>query len=61
MQAMALEALLKEFMPQPWWQGGFVWKWFPDHPNAGGENHTGFTPQNKLAEEVLRSYFTNRK
>lgn len=61
MQAIALEALLKKFMPQPWWQGGFVWKWFPDHPNAGGENHTGFTPQNKLAEEVLRSYFTNRK
>jgi len=61
MQAMALEALLKEFIPLPWWQGGFVWKWFPDHPNAGGENHTGFTPQNKLAEEVLRSYFTNRK
>lgn len=61
MQAMALEALLLEFMPQPWWKGGFVWKWFPNHTTAGGENHKGFTPQNKLAEEVLRTYFTKRK
>lgn len=61
MQAMALEALLLEFMPQPWWKGGFVWKWFPNHATAGGENHMGFTPQNKLAEEVLRTYFTKRE
>ena len=60
-QAMALEALLLEFMPQSWWKGGFVWKWFPNHVKAGGRNHTGFTPQNKLAEEVLRTYFTKRK
>ena len=60
-QAMALEALLLEFMPQPWWKGGFVWKWFPNHAKVGGTNHTGFTPQNKLAEEVLRTYFTKRK
>ena len=61
MQAIALEALLLDFMPQPWWKGGFVWKWFPDHAKAGRGNHTGFTPQNKLAEEVLRTYFTKRK
>lgn len=60
-QAMALEALLLEFMPQSWWKGGFVWKWFPNHVKAGGKNNTGFTPQNKLAEEVLRTYFTKRK
>ena len=61
MQAIALEALLLEFMPQSWWKGGFVWKWFPNHAKAGGENHTGFTPQNKLTEEMLRTYFTKRK
>lgn len=61
MQAMALTALLDYFMPQPWWKGGFIWKWFPDHLNAGGEDHTGFTPQNKTAQKVLETYFTNRK
>lgn len=61
MQAMALAALLDYFTAQAWWKGGFVWKWFPDHVNAGGKNHTGFSPQNKLAEDVLRTYFTKYK
>jgi hypothetical protein len=29
MQAMVLEALLKEFMPQPWWQGALFGNGFP--------------------------------
>ncbi len=61
MQAMAIEALLRHFMPKKWWKGGFVWKWFPNHEKAGGEMHTGFSPQNKLAEDVLRRYFTKRE
>lgn len=61
MQAMAMEALLRHFMPKKWWKGGFVWKWFPNHEKAGGEMHTGFSPQNKLAEDVLRRYFTKRE
>ncbi len=61
MQAMALAALLAEFMPKPWWKGGFIWQWFPDHTNAGGMHHTGFSPQNKPAEAVLRNYFTKRE
>jgi len=60
-QAMALTALLDHFTPLEWWKGGFVWKWFPDHVNAGGENHTGFSPQNKAAQKVLTTHFTKRK
>ena len=58
---MALTALLDHFTPLEWWKGGFVWKWFPDHVNAGGENHTGFSPQNKAAQKVLTTHFTKRK
>lgn len=61
MQAMALEALFKQFISKQWWKGGFVWKWFPDHQNVGGENHTGFSPQNKLAQDVLHHYFTKQE
>ena len=57
-QAIALEALFETFQPKSWWAGGFVWKWFPQHSTAGGNGHKGFTPQNKMAETVLQSYFT---
>lgn len=60
-QAMALTALLDHFTPLKWWKGGFVWKWFPDHVNAGGENHTGFSPQNKAAQKALTTHFTKRE
>lgn len=60
-QAKALKALLDYFIPKSWWKGGFVWKWFPDHINAGGKNHTGFSPQNKPAQKVLQTYFTKYK
>lgn len=60
-QAIALEALLQTFASKNWWAGGFVWKWFPQHSTSGGEGNTGFTPQNKMAEAVLQSYFTKNE
>ena len=55
------EALLQTFASKNWWAGGFVWKWFPQHSTSGGEGNTGFTPQNKMAEAVLQSYFTKNE
>ncbi len=60
-QADALEALFLSFADKPWWKGGFIWKWFPNHQNTGGVSNSGFTPQNKPAQKVIQRYFTKRE
>jgi hypothetical protein len=56
-QANALDALYGTFWNEPWWVGGFLWKWFPE-----GEGHEGYvtrdyTPQNKQAAAVVRKWY----
>ena len=40
----------------PWFAGAFFWHWELD-PAAGGPMDTGYTPQNKPAEDILRAHF----
>ncbi|MCM4150671.1 glycoside hydrolase [Arenibacter sp. N53] len=56
-QANATKAIFEEFWKEEWFAGGFVWKWFIDHENAGGINDNRFTPQNKPAQEVIKSFY----
>ncbi len=56
-QANAYEALYQVFWDEPWFAGGFLWKWFPDHAVAGGENNNDYTPQNKPAEQIIRKWY----
>lgn len=57
-QTKAFQALFDRFYPEPWFAGGFIWKWF--HPiNSGGEDNNRFTPQNKPALDVIRKQFEN--
>ncbi len=56
-QARAKEALFEEFWGEPWFAGGFLWKWFIQHPLSGGPDDNRFTPQNKPAERVVRDYY----
>lgn len=56
-QANAQEAILREFWPEEWFAGGFVWKWFIHFDEAGGSDDNRFTPQNKPAQEILRKYY----
>lgn len=56
-QANATEALFEEFWNEPWFAGGFVWKWHHDHPETGGSDNNRFTPQNKLAQEVITRFY----
>jgi len=56
-QANALEALYRVWSTRPYWEGGFLWKWFP-----GGQGHEGYperdyTPQGKQAEKTITSFF----
>lgn len=57
-QAQALEALFQNLMPQPWFAGGFVWKWFDENVHQiNPAVHTGYSPQNKPAEKVLDRWY----
>ncbi|MDY8134773.1 glycoside hydrolase family 113 [Aquimarina sp. 2201CG5-10] len=56
-QNNALTAIYEEFWSEPWFDGGFLWKWYHDHNKSGGENNNRFTIQNKPAENVIRSLY----
>lgn len=56
-QARCYEAFFRTFWDKIWFAGVFWWKWFPNHGQAGGSNHPGFTPQNKPAEKVMAKWY----
>ncbi|MCL6267633.1 glycoside hydrolase family 113 [Flagellimonas myxillae] len=56
-QSDATEAIFQEFWEEDWFAGGFVWKWFIHHDKSGGNEDNRFTPQNKPAENVIRSFY----
>ncbi len=55
-QTNALDALHKTFAKETWWQGGFLWKWFPDGQGHEGYIERDYTPQGKQAAMVLRKW-----
>lgn len=55
-QANAYEALYNVFWEEDWFVGGFFWKWHL-RDNYGGPGNPNFTPQGKLAEQVIRQQF----
>lgn len=56
-QNNAMQALFEEFWGEEWFAGGFVWKWFIDNDNVGGDNDNQFTPQNKPVEAIIKSFY----
>ena len=56
-QVGGYEALYQAFWDQPWFGGGFLWKWrVPERLGDGAEDKS-FSPQNKPAEEVVRRVY----
>lgn len=58
-QANLLQALYDTVWPEPWFAGGFIWKWHIDHPKSGGSHDSQFTPQNKPAEQLIISNYSH--
>jgi hypothetical protein len=56
-QYNAYQAIFETFWTQSWFAGGFLWKWYPLHSQAGGPKNSRFTPQNKPAQDLLREWF----
>jgi len=59
-QKNATQAIFEEFWDEDWFAGGFIWKWFHNYEESGGENNNMFTPQNKPVESVVKLYYSNR-
>ena len=56
-QERALSALYDAIWDKPYFAGGFLWKWYPDHEKAGGSKNNMFTVQNKAAEKLVREVY----
>ena len=59
-QQNAYEALFKECWSQPWFAGGFCWKWFDKSSGPDVPVETDYTPQGKPAEQVLKNWYSQR-
>lgn len=56
-QADALAALFEFFEKQPYWEGGFLWKWYPKLGVYQDHGNNGHTPQGKMAEKTLKEWY----
>jgi len=60
-QLRAYEGIFQAFWQKEWCAGGFLWKWYDDHANAGGDNNTDYTPQNKAASATIKDWYSGKK
>ena len=60
-QQNALESAFIKFWDEPWFAGGFIWKWYHNHESAGGLQNKDYTPQNKPVESIITEYFGKKK
>lgn len=60
-QQKALQALYNQFWKEDWFAGGFVWKWFHNHKEVGGQDNNRFTPQNKPAELTIKKTYESSR
>ena len=56
-QKNATQAIYNQFWKENWFAGGFIWKWFHNHQEVGGENNNRFTPQNKPTEILIKKLY----
>lgn len=56
-QQNALAVILANFWKEDWFAGGFLWKWYDNHNEVGGNLDDDYTVQNKPAEKILFSFY----
>ncbi len=57
-QANAIDALFETFWDEPYWAGGFLWKWFPNMKGHEGYINKDYTPQGKKGCKVLKKWYS---
>jgi hypothetical protein len=56
-QARGLEAMFRAFVPEPWFAGFFVWRYYTNIDDVSQEAIWGFSPHGKAAETLLAETF----
>jgi hypothetical protein len=56
-QSISFNALYKAMWSQPFFAGGFIWKWFPHGQGHEGYKNKDYDPQDKKAEEIVKKYY----
>jgi hypothetical protein len=59
-QSNAYTALFESVWSEPWFGGGFLWKWYPELADDMSFTSSDYTPQNKPAENVIRNWYKKR-
>ena len=59
-QARALSAVFAAVLPEPWFAGFFVWRYYASLDDVSQEAPWGFSPHGKLAETLLQQVFDSR-
>jgi len=55
-QSLCYDLILETFVPQDWFEGVMWWNW-DSNPFSGGRCDSGYTPQAKTTEDVLRKWY----
>ncbi len=55
-QARCYKAMVEALKGVDWLKGVYWWKW-PSYLDRGGMTHRGFTPNRKLAEQVVTDWY----
>ena len=56
-QVNAYESIYQTFWNEPWFKGGFLWKWHLFDERIKPNDNPGFTPQGKPAMQVIKKWF----
>ena len=58
-QDIAYQAFFASIWKKDWLAGMFLWKWYAQHEEQGGEGDTDFTPQNKKAIKTITANWSH--
>ena len=56
-QQNSLAVIFASFWKEKWFEGGFLWKWYDNHEQVGGNLDTDYTIQNKPSEQILAKFY----
>jgi len=59
-QVNSYEGIFRAVWNEPWFAGGFLWKWYPEPKHYTGlDANSDYTPQNKPAEKTILKWYSN--
>lgn len=58
-QENAYVAIFESFWEEPWFRGGFLWKWYPESQISNDKLNSDYTPQQKPVELIIQEWYKN--